>query len=139
MSDPNASYLPGTCTTTCTASGYKFQRYDGWHFAVNSGHTNDNFGTEMASWSTKYTVVSWVGSHAQNVDLSAARGASGEYLVEPLTRGLMEAAHSNLTPNNWRKPSSVQTLPAFVVTNHIHYGDVEPSPASDLFPGWYKP
>lgn len=137
MSDPNASYLPGTCTgTACT--GFKFQRYNGWHFAVDNGHVSDNFGTVMASWSAKYAVVSWVGNHNENVDLSAARGTSGEYLVEPLTQKLMEAAHSGIAPSNRQQPNDIQTLPAYVLTNHIHYGDVEPSPAEDLYPNWYR-
>lgn len=137
MSDPNASYLPGACTDK-ECSGFKFQRYNGWHFAVDSGHTNSNFGALMASWSTKYAVVSWVGNHYENVDLSAARGTSDEYLVEPLTEKLMEAAHNGLTPSNWQQPKGIQILPAYVITNHIHYGDIEPSPAIDLYPSWYK-
>jgi len=92
----------------------------------------------MTSWSTKYAVVSWVGNHMRNKDLTAASGASMEQLTEPLTRGMMEAAHANLKAANWTPPSDIQTLPAFVVRNHIHYGDVEPSPANDLFPAWYK-
>lgn len=137
MSDPNASYLPGSCTgMTCT--GFKFQRYKGWDFAVDSGSTSNNFGALMASWSAKYVVASWVGNHNENVDLSAARGAASEYLVEPLTQKLMEAAHTNLAPSNWQQPKDIRVLPAYVVTNHIHYGDIEPSPATDLYPSWYR-
>ncbi|HTB48863.1 MAG TPA: transglycosylase domain-containing protein, partial [Verrucomicrobiae bacterium] len=40
-SDPRASYLPGSCSaTSCTSladGGYKFQRYNGWDFAVKTG------------------------------------------------------------------------------------------------------
>lgn len=140
-SDPNASYLPGSCSaTTCTPlsrGGYKFQRDNGWDFAVKTGTTNDGFDGLMTSWSTQFAVVSWVGNHQRNVDLSAARGAAMETLTEPMTRGLMEAAHANLKPVNWVQPSDMKTLPAFVVRNHIHYGDIEPSPSNDLFPSWY--
>jgi len=140
-SDPSASYLPGSCSaTTCTSlsqGGYKFQRDNGWDFAVKTGTTNNGFDGLMTSWSTQFAVVSWVGNHRRNVDLSAARGAAMETLTEPMTRGLMEAAHSGLKPVNWVQPSTVKTLPAFVVRNHIHYGDIEPSPTNDLFPGWY--
>lgn len=136
-SDPNASYLPGSCTSAaCT--DYKFQRYKGWHFAVDTGATNNGFDASMASWSSKYAVASWVGNHNETTDLSAPKGTSTEYLTEPLTRGLMEAAHSNLAPHNWLQPKDIKTLPAFVITSHIHYGDVEPSPATDLYPSWYK-
>lgn len=143
LSDPNASYLPGSCTAgSCTSLsiyGYKFQRYNGWHFAVDTGATSNNFSAVMASWSSKYAVASWVGNHAEDKSLSAARDASGETLTEPLTRGLMAAAHHNLAPRNWQQPADIQTLPAFVTTTHIHYGDVEPSPSEDLYPAWYKP
>jgi membrane peptidoglycan carboxypeptidase len=142
MSDPNASYLPGSCTAdTCTplsTGGDKFQRDNGWDFAVDSGTTNNGFSASMASWSTKYAVVSWIGNHTQNADISEKTGVSPESLTIPLTRGLMEAAHSGISPTIWSKPSDIKTLPAFVITNHIHYGDVEPSPATDLYPSWYN-
>jgi membrane peptidoglycan carboxypeptidase len=137
-SDPNASYLPGSCTdTTCTSlarGGYKFHRFNGWHFAVKTGTTNDGYDGLMTSWSPKYAVVSWVGNHTRHVNLNTTM----ENLTEPLTRGWMEAAHTNITPNNWVQPTDIKTLPAYVVHNHIHYGDVEPSPANDLFPSWYQ-
>jgi penicillin-binding protein 1A len=136
-SDPNASYLPGSCTaTTCTPmsrGGYKFHRFEGWNFAIKTGTTNDGFDGLMTSWSPKYAVVSWVGNHTRHVTLTT----SMEYLTEPLTRGWMEYAHQGLKPELWTKPSGVKTAPAFVVTKHIHYGDVEPSPSNDLYPSWY--
>jgi len=136
-SDPNASYLPGSCTaTTCTTlahGGYKFQRYNGWDFAVKTGTTNDGYDGLMTSWSPKYAVVSWVGNHTRHVELST----SMEYLTEPLTRNWMEYAHQDIKPSNWKQPSTVKSAPAYVVRKHIHYGDVEPSPTNDLYPGWY--
>lgn len=136
-SDPRASYLPGSCSsTTCTtlrSGGYKFQRYNGWDFAVKTGTTNDGFDGLMTSWSTKYAVVSWVGNHTRNVTLNT----SMEYLTEPLTRNLMEYAHQNLKPDNWQQPKDIKTAPAYIVRNHIHYGDQEPSPSTDLYPSWY--
>jgi membrane peptidoglycan carboxypeptidase len=138
-SDPNASYLPGSCSaTTCTTlahGGYKFQRDNGWVFSVKTGTTNDGFDGLMASWSPKYAVVSWVGNHTRNVTLTSAM----ETLTEPLTRGLMEAAHANIKPVTWTQPTDIKTLPAFVVRNHINLGDIEPSPTNDLFPSWYQP
>jgi penicillin-binding protein 1A len=141
-SDPKASYLPGSCTdTTCTKlsqGGYKFHRYNGWDFAIKTGTTNNGYDGLMTSWSTQYAVVSWVGNHNRNKDLSAT-GASMEQLTEPLTRGMMEAAHANLKPNNWKQPADIKMMPAYVLTRHIHYGDVEPSPNPDIFPAWYQP
>jgi membrane peptidoglycan carboxypeptidase len=129
LSDPNASYLP---------SAYKFQHYNGSQFAVKTGTTNDGFDGLMTSWSSKYAVVSWVGNHMRNKDLSAAHGAAMETLTEPITRGMMEAAQNGKPPSTWTQPSDIKVLPAFVVRNHIHYGDVEPSPSTDLFPSWYQ-
>lgn len=137
LSDPNASYLPGRCTSyTCTTlaqGGYKFHRYNGWDVAIKTGTTNDNFDGLMTAWTTKYAVVSWVGNHTRNVALTTDM----EYLTEPLTRGLIEESLNGLKPVNWTQPSNIKVLPAFVVRNHIHYGDVEPSPSTELYPSWY--
>ncbi len=137
-SDPRASYLPGSCTdTSCTplrGGGYKFHRFNGWKFAIKTGTTNDGYDGLMTSWSPKYSVVTWVGNHTRHVTLST----SMEVMTEPLTRGMMEEAHKNLPAQTWSKPSGVQSLPAYIVRNHVHYGDQEPSPTNDVFPSWYK-
>ena len=140
-SDPKASYLPGSCTDTgCTSlaqNGYKFQRYNGWTFAVKTGTTNYGFDGLMASWSNKYATVSWVGNHTRNIDITSKTGTFMEYLTAPLTRGMMEYAHSTLKPDNWVAPSDLKTAPAFVQRNHVNNGDIEPGPTNDLFPSWY--
>jgi len=140
-SDPNASYLNGSCTATnCTslaAGGYKFQHDNGSTFAVKTGTTNDGYDGLMTSWSSKYAVVSWVGNHDRHINLGAYSGASMETLTEPMTRGLMEAAHAGKPVATWTAPSDIKSLPSFVVHNHIHYGDIEPSPSNDLYPSWY--
>lgn len=129
-SDGNASYLP---------SSYKFQsQKNGWKFAVKTGTTNNGFDGLMTSWSTKYAVVSWVGNHTRNVEICPNSRCSMEQLTEPLTRGLMEAAHANLPANNWKQPSDIKTLPAFVVRSKVsRLGEIVPSPSTDLFPAWY--
>jgi membrane peptidoglycan carboxypeptidase len=138
-SDPNASYLPGSCSaTTCTPlsrGGYKFQRFNGWNFGVKTGTTNDGYDGLMTSWSTRYAMVSWVGHHSRRVNLNTTM----ESLTEPMTRPWMEYAHTQLNtkPVNWTAPTGMKTLPAFIVRNHINFGDIEPSPANDLFPSWY--
>ncbi len=132
-SDPKASYLPGSCSETTCYGGYKFHRYNGWHFAVKTGTTNDGYDGLMTSWSTKYATVSWVGNHTRHVTLNT----SMENLTEPLTRGWMEYAHKNVPASNWTAPATIKTAPAYVVRNHIHFGDIEPSPTNDLYPPWY--
>src|SRR5207302_9141624 len=128
-----ASYLPGSCSQTNCSNSYKFQRYNGWHFAVKTGTTNDGYDGLMTSWSPKYATVAWVGNHTRHVTLNT----SMEVLTEPLTKGWMEYAHKNLKAVNWSPPTTLKTSPAFVVRNHIHFGDVEPSPTNDLYPPWY--
>ena len=140
-SDPKASYLPGSCSATSCNSlgsgGYKFQRDNGWTFAVKTGTTNNGFDGLMTSWSPDFAVVSWVGNHTRNVDITSRTGTAMEYLTEPLTRGMMETAHANIKPVAWTQPTDIKTSPAFIVRNHIHYGDIEPSPTNDLYPSWY--
>ena len=131
-SDPNASYLPGSCSDT-SCSSYKFHRYKGWQFAVKTGTTNDGYDGLMTSWSSKYAFVSWVGNHTRHVTLTTTM----ESLTEPLTRGWMEYAHANEKPVNWTQPATVKTAPAFVVHSHVGIGSIEPSPTNDLYPGNY--
>jgi len=129
LSDPNASYL-----------GRKFQHYKGWNFAVKTGTTNDSFDGLMASWSTQYTAVTWVGYHTRNKAMTGFM----ENMTTPIIRGFMEGAHDMLMsagvkPVNWNKPSDIKTLPAFVVTAHVGASSHEPSPSTDIFPSWYNP
>ncbi len=128
-SDPNASYLP--------AGYYKWHRYNGWTTAVKTGTTNNGFDGLMMAWNTQYAVGSWVGYHTRNQALSGAM----EYSTTPLTRGFMTAALDALhtQPVTWTEPSGLQHSAAYVVRNHIGIGSVEPSPATDIFPSWYKP
>ncbi len=129
-SDPNASYLP--------AGDFKFHRFNGWDFAIKTGTTNSSFDGLMASWSNKYAVVSWVGNHTRNVDITKNNsGTTMELLTAPLTRGMMRYAHTDVKPDNWVQPTTVKTAPAFIQRAHVHFGDVEPGPTNDLFPNWY--
>ncbi len=141
LDDPKASYLPGSCTeTNCTklsSYGYKFHRFNGWDFAIKTGTTNYGFDGLMASWSTKYAVLTWTGNHTRNVNI-AKYGAQMETLTEPVTRGMMEAAHAGLKPANWVQPADIKVLPAFVIHSKISSnGEIVPSPSTDLFPSWY--
>lgn len=136
-SDPGASYLPGSCSANSCTNSYKFHRYNGWHFAIKTGTTNDGFDGLMSSWSTKYAVITWVGNNMRNKNISA-RGASMEQFTMPVTKGLMQAAHANLPAANWNKPSDVKTAQAFVVRSKVSrlYESI-PSPSTDLYPSWY--
>jgi len=134
-SDPRASYLNGTCTdTNCSSAlGGKNHRYNGWHFAIKTGTTNDGHDGLMSSWSTKYAMVVWVGNHTRQVTLTNFM----ENLTGPLVKPWMQYAHKDLKAVNWTQPPTVKSAPAFIQRNHVHYGDIEPGPTNDLFPGWY--
>jgi len=136
-SDPNASYLGGSCTDTSCSSpnNGKYHRYKGWHFAIKTGTTNDGFDGLMASWSTQYATVTWVGSHTRTVTMRPYM----EDMTGPIERGWMQTAHDmlNTKPVNWQAPSDIKTLPAFIVRNHVGLGSREPSPTNDIFPSWY--
>lgn len=127
LSDPRASYLSGV---------NKFHNYKGWKFAIKTGTTNDNYDGLMTSYSTQYSVVSWVGYHTRNKELSTGM----ERVTGPLTRGMMQYAHDalNTKPVNWTQPTTVKSMPAYVVRQHVGLGSQEPSSSTDLFPSWYK-
>lgn len=125
LSDPNASYFPG---------GNKPQRYKGWKFSAKTGTTNDSKDGLMMMYSTQYAAGVWVGYHNRQRVMSGFM----EVMTQPIVGGWMKAMHDKLTPEERPRPSSVQTLPAFVVRSHVGNGSVEPSTATDLYPGWYK-
>jgi penicillin-binding protein 1A len=127
-SDPNASYL---------SFGRKWHNYNGWKTAIKTGTTNNGFDGLMMAWNTKYAVGSWVGHHTRNQRLTTFM----ENLTEPLTRGFMTGALDRLNqqPENWKEPSGIQRMPAYVVRSHVGNSSVEPSPSTDVFPSWYKP
>jgi membrane peptidoglycan carboxypeptidase len=133
-SDPKASYLPASniCNGLC-----KFHSYNGWKFAIKTGTTNDGFDGLMASWSTQYAAVTWVGYHTR----TKAMTGNMETMTAPIVRNWMQAAHDKLNTKavNWTAPAGIKTLPAFVVRNHIGVGSVEPSGSNDIFPSWYQP
>lgn len=123
MSDPNASYF-----------SRKIQRYKGHKFSIKTGTTNDNKDGWMMGFSTQYAAGVWVGYHTRQ---RAMYGAM-ENMTTPIWAGWMDAVHDNLKPEERPRPAGIQTLPAYVIRNHIGFGSIEPSPSTDLFPSWYK-
>ncbi len=137
-SDPRASYLSGNCNdTSCTPTsftGTKFHRYQGWHFAIKTGTTDLNYDGLMTSWSTKYAVVSWIGSSTRQVQLKTT---AMENYTEPLTGAWMEYAHAGVKPVNWTQPASVKVAAAYTLTHASYRTQQVPGPTTDLYPGWY--
>jgi len=123
MADPNASYFTN-----------KPHRYKGWDFSLKTGTTNDSKDGWLMGFSTKYAAGVWVGHHTRRV----ATRSFMETMTQPIWQGWMDAAHDGLQPVKREKPSGVQTLPAFVVRQHVGLGSREPSPANDLYPSWFK-
>lgn len=123
LSDPNASYFAN-----------KIHRYKGWTFGLKTGTTNDNKDGLMMMFSTQYAVGTWVGYHNRQKVMSGVM----ETMTTPIVNGWMQNMHANLKPEDRIKPSGLQTLPAFIVRAHVGFSSIEPSPATDLFPSWYK-
>ncbi|HET8709173.1 MAG TPA: transglycosylase domain-containing protein [Candidatus Saccharimonadales bacterium] len=146
LSDPKASYLPGSCgATDCTPIsdfGWKFQRTNGWDVAVKTGTTEaDNSGLMMAM-TTQYSVGSWVGYHTATQSLTPHYGGL-EGVTEPLTRGMIDYVTNGQKPVNWTPPNDIKTLPAYVINDPptgaqgMYYGWKYPGPSTDLYPSWY--
>lgn len=125
LSDPNASYFP---------AGRKPQRFGDWKFAMKTGTTNDAKDGWMTGYSTKYSASVWVGYHTRRKEMSGTM----EAMTQPIWQGWMRAAHTGVPAQNWQKPAGVKTEAAYVIRSHVGIGSVEPSPATDLYPSWYK-
>lgn len=123
MSDPRASYF-----------SRKSQAWNGFKFSMKTGTTNDSKDGWMMGYSTQYAGGTWVGYHNRQ------RAMSGfmERMTQPIWDGVMRRVHADLKPEEREKPAGIQSLPAFVVRNHVGNGSIEPSPSTDLFPSWYK-
>jgi membrane peptidoglycan carboxypeptidase len=123
ISDPKASYL-----------GRKSHNYKGHKFGFKTGTTNDSKDGWMMGMSTQYAAGVWVGYHNRQKELSGFM----ESMTQPIVTEWMNKTHDSLKPEERTKPQGIQTLPAFVVRNHVGVSSVEPSPTNDLYPSWYK-
>jgi membrane peptidoglycan carboxypeptidase len=123
LSDPNASYM-----------SQKIHNFNGWKFAFKTGTTNDNKDGLMMGYSSKYAAGVWVGYHDRSREMSGFM----ETMTRPIIYNWMKDAHTGLAAKNWDKPAGVKTEAAYVVRNHVGSGSREPSPATDLYPSWYK-
>ncbi len=148
LSDPRATYLPGSCwATNCTTEsqfGWKFQRTNGWDVAIKTGTTHADQTGLMMGMTTQYVVGSWVGYYTATKPLIPHYGGL-EGLTEPLTRGMITYLTQGQKPINWQPPAGIKTLPAYVVNfppaqvmGH-YYGWEYPSPSQDIYPSWYNP
>lgn len=123
LSDPNASYM-----------SQKIHNYEGWKFAVKTGTTNDAKDGLMMGYSAKYAAGVWVGYHDRTREMSGFM----ETMTRPIFYNWMKAAHDNIPAKNWTKPEGVKTEAAYIVRSHVGSSSKEPSPATDLYPSWYK-
>jgi membrane peptidoglycan carboxypeptidase len=123
LSDPNASYM-----------STKIHNSNGWKFAVKTGTTNDAKDGLMMGYSAKYAAGVWVGYHDRTREMSGFM----ENMTRPIWYNWMKAAHQGVPAKNWDKPEGVKSAPAYVVRNHVGSSSREPSPATDLYPSWYK-
>lgn len=132
--DARASYLRGlnSCAGPCS-----FHDYKGWKFAIKTGTTNDAYDGLMASWSSRYAAMVWVGHHTR----TQAMRDGMERMTAPIVRGWMQQAHDKVGKvENWTQPAGIKTQPAFVIRSKVsRLGEQVPSPATDLYPSWYTP
>ena len=132
--DPNATYLYGNCNGEQSCDGRKFHRYKGWHTAIKTGTTNDNYDGLMVAWNTKYAAGIWVGHHTR----TKAYTGFAENMTQPIMKGFMQAALDQAgTAVNWKQPAGIKTEPAYVNRISTGRGMVVPSSATDIFPSWY--
>lgn len=127
MSDPRASYMARKRHRIPGAGGQ-------WKIAIKTGTTNDSKDGWITGFSSKYAAAVWVGDSKRQVEMSGFM----ENMTQPIFDGWMARAHANLAPKDWPRPGGVQTLPAYVVRNHIGASSIEPSPSTDLYPSWYQ-
>lgn len=127
ISDPNPSYFSVKPQRFTTKLGT-------WKFAIKTGTTNDAKDGLMMGFTSKYAAGVWVGYH----DRTKAMSGSMENMTLPIWQGWMRAVHQDLPVKDIAKPPGVQSLPAFVITGHVGYGSIEPSPNTDLYPSWYQ-
>jgi len=123
MSDPNASYL-----------SKKPHSYKGWKFGFKTGTTNDSKDGWMMGISAQYAVGTWVGYHDRTVEMSGFM----ENMTQPIISGFMNAAHDNLPPEDRKRPAGIKTAPAYVIRNSIGGAAKIPSPATDIYPSYFK-
>lgn len=123
LSDPRASYF-----------GNKPHNYNGHKFALKTGTTNDSKDGWMMGFSTQYAAGVWVGYHNRQRELSGFM----EVMTEPIWGNWMRRVHNELQPEERKRPAGIKSLPAFIVRSHVGVGSIEPSPAEDLYPSWYK-
>lgn len=127
LSDPRASYI--------SRKPHRFNGGNGeWKFAMKTGTTNDGKDGWMMGYSSKYAAGVWVGYHNRRVAMSGFM----ENMTLPIWQGWMQDAHRGQKAKDWEKPAGVQSLPAYVVRNHVGVSSIEPSPTNDLFPSWFK-
>ncbi len=138
---PDAAYIVSDMLSDPKASFFatKPHLYKGHKFAVKTGTTNDAKDGWMMGYSTQYAAGVWVGDSKNSPRCGADIKFCGltDAMTLPIWGGFMRRVHDDLKPIEREKPTGIQTLPAFVYTKRI-YGQVSPSPSTDLYPSWYK-
>jgi membrane peptidoglycan carboxypeptidase len=134
-SDPSASYLSGSCTAT-DCKGMKFHRYKGWTNAIKTGTTNFAFDGLMMSWNPKYTAGIWIGNHSRTIPFTTSPENITDPIVKAFMQGAIDQLGSTTKAQQFVAPSGIKTAPAFVYRSG-YFGQVVPSPSTDIFPSWY--
>jgi penicillin-binding protein 1A len=122
LADPSASYL----------ANKKLFTTNGTKVSIMPGVTSDAKVGSVVQFSPKYAVGFWV--------LGGDQGIKGfaETATQPIAAGWMTAAHANVAALSRSKPNGIQELPSPVITFEAAGKTIGPSPATDIFPSWYK-
>jgi membrane peptidoglycan carboxypeptidase len=123
LADPRASYM-----------ARKPHNFRGHEFSVKTGTTHFSKDGWFMGFSTYYSAGVWVGHHTRQRPMIGFM----ESMTQPIWTGWMNAIHQGLPPIERPRPPGIQTLPAFVIRNHVGSASQVPSPSTDLFPGWYR-
>lgn len=123
LSDPNASYMTRKIHST-----------NGWKVAVKTGTTADAKDGWMMGFTSKYSAGVWVGYHDRTKEMSGFM----ETMTRPVFFDWMVAAHAGQPAKNWDRPEGIKDSASYVMRNSSGGAARMPSPATDLYPSWYK-
>ncbi len=128
LADPNASYLSSRNKSAFTIGSNKV--------STMVGFTNDASSAGTIQYSSKYVVGFWAFG---GQDPSQYLKGFSEMYALPIVSGWLTAAHQNQNYPQRVRPSGIKELASPVINLGSALATPGPSPATDLYPSWYKP
>ncbi len=125
LADPNASYLAKKDVFTAGSN----------KVSTMVGFTGDASSAGTVQYSSKYAVGLWAFG---GQDPSQTIKGFSEVFALPAVTGWLAAAHQGKNYPDRERPSGIQTLVSPVIQFSSGSALPGPSPATDLYPSWYK-